>query len=293
MKPANRIQILVRELNEHNHRYAVLNAPTISDRAYDELMHELIDLETAHPDLILPDSPTQRITSDLSKDFPTVQHEVPMLSLDNTYSEDELRDFEDRIRRELPDEDLQYVAELKIDGVALSLTYENGLLLRGVTRGNGAQGEDITPNVKTIQSIPLRLREPVSCEIRGEVYLNHKTFDAINVQREKNGENPFANPRNATSGSLKLQDARLVAERRLSFFAYFLRSPDAQQNTHEENLAYTTHLGLPVNPNRAVCNNIDDILNYAHEWQEKRPDLPYDIDGIVIKVNSVTQQTKL
>ena len=293
MTPSDRMQTLVRELNEHNHRYAVLNAPTISDRAYDKLMHELIDLETLHPGLIQPDSPTQRVTSDLSKAFPTVQHEVPMLSLDNTYSEDELRDFEDRIRRELPDEDLQYVAELKIDGVALSLTYENGLLVRGVTRGNGAQGEDITPNVKTIQSIPIRLAEPVSCEIRGEVYLNHQTFDAINVQREKNDENPFANPRNATSGSLKLQDARLVAKRHLSFFAYFFRSADAQQNTHAENLDYTAHLGLPVNPNRAICNNIDDILKYAHEWHEKRPDLPYDIDGIVIKVNSVTQQNKL
>jgi DNA ligase (NAD+) len=293
MNSADRIQALVRELNEHNHCYAVLNAPTVSDRAYDELMHELTELETLHPDLIQPDSPTQRVTSDLTKEFATVQHEVPMLSLDNTYSEDELRDFENRIRRELPDEDLQYVAELKIDGVALSLTYENGLLVRGLTRGNGVQGEDITPNVKTIQSIPIRLSEPISCEIRGEVYLNHKTFDAINVQRKKNDVNPFANPRNATSGSLKLQDARLVAERRLSFFAYFFRSPDAQRDTHAENLDYTAHLGLPVNPNRAVCDNFDDILKYARKWQEKRPDLPYDIDGIVIKVNSVTQQNKL
>jgi len=260
----NRIAQLVNELNEHNHRYAVLNAPTISDRAYDELMHELIDLETQHPDLIQPESPTQRVSSDLTKEFPTVQHDIPMLSLDNTYSEDELKDFEDRIRRELPDEDLQYVAELKIDGVALSLTYENGLLVRGVTRGNGTQGEDITPNVKTIQSIPIRLKDPVAyCEIRGEVYLDHKTFDAINIQREKNEENPFANPRNATSGSLKLQDARLVAKRHLSFFAYSFRSSDTQQETHAKNLDYTAHLGLPVNPNRALCKNLDDILKYA------------------------------
>ena len=214
MNPTDRIAQLVEQLNEHNYRYAVLNDPTISDREYDTLMRELSDLEARHPDLIQLDSPTQRVTSDLTRDFPTVQHGVPMLSLDNTYSEDELRDFEDRIRRELPDEELQYVAELKIDGVALSLIYENGLLTRGVTRGNGTQGEDITPNVKTIKSIPIRLKACAAsmssnhaveeglfsnlipyCEIRGEVYLDHNTFDAINVQREKNEENPFANPR--------------------------------------------------------------------------------------------------
>ena len=303
MKPTDRIAQLVEQLNEHNYRYAVLNDPVISDRDYDALMRELKDLEAQHPDLIQPDSPTQRVTSDLTREFPTVQHEVPMLSLDNTYSEDELRDFEDRIRRELPDEELQYVAELKIDGVALSLIYENGLLTRGVTRGNGTQGEDITPNVKTIKSIPIRLKacaemglfsNPVPyCEIRGEVYLDHNTFDEINVQREKNEENPFANPRNATSGSLKLQDAQQVAARRLSFFAYSFRSRDIQLSTHDENLSYLERLGLPVNANRALCENIDDILTQAREWQEKRPDLPYDIDGIVIKVNSIAQQNKL
>ena len=303
MNPTNRIAQLVEQLNEHNYRYAVLNDPVISDREYDALLRELSDLEARHPDLIQPDSPTQRVTSDLTREFPTVQHDVPMLSLDNTYSEDELRDFEDRIRRELPDEELQYVAELKIDGVALSLIYENGLLIRGVTRGNGTQGEDITPNVKTIKSIPIRLKacaemglfsNPVSyCEIRGEVYLDHNTFDAINVQREKNEENPFANPRNATSGSLKLQDAQQVAERRLSFFAYSFRSRDIQLPTHGENLSYLESLGLPVNANRVLCDNIDDIIAQAREWQEKRPDLPYDIDGIVIKVNSIAQQNKL
>ncbi len=294
MKPTDRIAQLVEQLNEHNYRYAVLNDPAISDREYDALMRELSDLEAQHPDLIQPDSPTQRVTSDLTREFPTVQHQVPMLSLDNTYSEDELRDFEDRIRRELPDEELQYVAELKIDGVALSLIYENGLLTRGVTRGNGTQGEDITPNVKTIKSIPIRLKDPVPyCEIRGEVYLDHNTFDAINVQREKNEENPFANPRNATSGSLKLQDAQQVAERRLSFFAYSFRSPNIQLPTHGENLSYLERLGLPVNTNHALCDNIDDILTQAREWEEERQKLKYDIDGIVIKVNSITQQNKL
>ena len=311
MNPTNRIAQLVEQLNEHNYRYAVLNDPVISDREYDALMRELSDLEARHPDLIQPDSPTQRVTSDLTREFPTVQHDVPMLSLDNTYSEDELRDFEDRIRRELPDEELQYVAELKIDGVALSLIYENGLLTRGVTRGNGTHGEDITPNVKTIKSIPIRLKacaESMSsndaigeglfsnlipyCEIRGEVYLDHNTFDAINVQREKNEENPFANPRNATSGSLKLQDAQQVAERRLSFFAYSFRSPTIQLPTHGENLSYLERLGLPVTEH-VLCKNIDDIIAQTREWQEERQKLEYDIDGIVIKVNSIAQQHKL
>ena len=302
MNPTDRIAQLVEQLNEHNYRYAVLNDPVISDRAYDDLMRELSDLEARHPDLIRPDSPTQRVTSDLTLQFPTVQHDIPMLSLDNTYSEDELRDFEDRIRRELPDEELQYVAELKIDGVALSLIYENGLLTRGVTRGNGTQGEDITPNVKTIKSIPIRLKACVDmglfsnlipyCEIRGEVYLDHNTFDAINVQREKNEENPFANPRNATSGSLKLQDAQQVAERRLSFFAYSFRSPTIQLPTHGENLSYLERLGLPVTEH-VLCENIDDIIAQTREWQEERQKLEYDIDGIVIKVNSIAQQNKL
>ena len=311
MNPTNRIAQLVEQLNEHNYRYAVLNDPVVSDRAYDALMRELSDLEARHPDLIQPDSPTQRVTSDLTLQFPTVPHDVPMLSLDNTYSEDELRDFEDRIRRELPDEELQYVAELKIDGVALSLIYENGLLTRGVTRGNGTQGEDITPNVKTIKSIPIRLKAcaesmssndaigeglfstPVPyCEIRGEVYLDHNTFDAINVQREKNEENPFANPRNATSGSLKLQDAQQVAERRLSFFAYSFRSPTIQLPTHGENLSYLDRLGLPVTEH-VLCENIDDIIAQTREWQEERQKLEYDIDGIVIKVNHMAQQNKL
>ena len=289
-----RIAQLVDELNDHNYRYAVRDAPVISDRAYDELMRELIDLEARYPDLIQPDSPTQRVTSDLTRQFPTVQHDVPMLSLDNTYSEAEIGDFEARVRRELPNEASQYVAELKIDGVALSLIYENGLLLRGVTRGNGLQGEDITPNVKTIRSIPIRLKAPVPfCEIRGEVYLAHNAFDEMNAQREKKGENPFANPRNAAAGSLKLQDARLVAERRLSFFAYSLRVPDAQPSTHAAHLERMEALGLPVNPHRASCDTIDDILAFAREWRDKRPDLPYDIDGIVIKVDDLAQQDKL
>lgn len=293
MTTAQRIQALVRELNEHNHRYSVLNAPVISDSEYDRLLRELTDLETQHPDLVEPDSPTRRVSSDLSKTFPTVAHDAPMLSLDNTYSEEELRDFEARIRRELPGDDLEYVAELKIDGVALSLTYENGLLLRGVTRGDGVQGEDITPNVRTIASIPIRLREPLArCEVRGEAYLTHGAFEAINARRAQEDEPLFANPRNAAAGSLKLQDPRLVSRRRLSFFAYHLNLP-GQNHTHADNLLHLIALGFPVNTNRAVCKNIDDILRFAHHWQQKRPELPYDIDGIVVKVNAIAQQRKL
>ncbi len=293
-KPADRIDGLVRELNEHNYRYNVLSAPIISDQDFDRLLRELIDLEAEHPDLVRPDSPTQRVGSDLSKTFPTVVHNVPMLSLDNTYSEDELREFETRIRRELPGEDLCYVAELKIDGVALSLTYENGLLLRGVTRGDGVRGEDITPNVKTIPSIPIRLREPVDrCEVRGEVYLTHKTFQAINREREKAGETPFANPRNAAAGSLKLRDPRLVAKRRLSFFAYFFRTPDPPFHTHAETLDHLEHLRFAVNSERAVCETLDDIVDHIHAWDRTRDTLSYDIDGVVVKLNATSQQDKL
>ncbi|MCZ6633262.1 MAG: NAD-dependent DNA ligase LigA [bacterium] len=292
--PAARIEALVPELNEHNYRYNVLGQPTISDQEFDKLLHELTNLEAAHPDLIRPDSPTQRVGSDLSKTFPTVVHDVPMLSLDNTYSEDEIREFETRIRRELPDEKLRYVTELKIDGVALSLTYENGLLVRGVTRGDGLQGEDITPNVKTIQSIPIRLKEPIPyCEVRGEVYLHHDIFSAINKDREKEKESLFANPRNATAGSLKLQDPRLVAKRRLSFFAYFLRAPGESDPSHAESLDRLERLGFSVNPERRLCNTIEDIVAYLQKWEKKRETLPYNTDGTVIKLDALDQQQKL
>ena len=289
-----RIDALVRELNEHLYRYHILNAPTISDQDYDHLLRELSDLEAEHPDLVPPDSPTRRVGSDLSETFPTVLHDLPMLSLGNTYSEDEFREFETRIRRELPDEPLTYVAELKIDGVALSLTYENGLLVRGVTRGDGVQGEEITPNVRTLPSIPLRLREPLEgCEVRGEVYLTREAFEAINRQREQDGDNRFANPRNAAAGSLKLQDPRLVAQRGLSFFAYAFRAPEPTFTSHAETLDFMTHLGFSVNPERVLCHSIDDILRYARNWDRKRQNLNYDIDGIVIKLDAFAQQSRL
>ena len=290
----NRIERLVRELNEHSYRYYVLDAPTVSDRKFDELMGELAELESGHPDLVPPDSPTRRVGSDLSGTFPTVRHEIPMLSLDNTYSAADLTEFDARLRRELPGEDLVYLAELKVDGVALSLTYENGLLVRGVTRGDGTQGEEITPNVRTIRSIPIRLREPVErCEIRGEVYLTREDFDAINKEREQREEPLFANPRNTAAGSLKLQDPRLVAERNLSFFAHGLLTPGGVNARHSESLDHLGRLGFSVNSERRRCNSIDEIVSYWRTWDRKRESLVYEIDGIVVKVDDLGQQRRL
>ena len=290
----NRIERLVRELNEHSYRYYVLGATTVSDEEFDRLMGQLADLESGHPDLIPSDSPTRRVGSDLSGSFPTVRHDVPMLSLDNTYSEADLIEFDARLRRDLPGEDLVYLAELKVDGVALSLTYENGLLVRGVTRGDGLQGEDITPNVRTIRSIPLRLREPVDrCEVRGEVYLTRKHFDAINKEREQREETLFANPRNTAAGSLKLQDPRLVADRNLSFFAHGLLTPQPQHDLHSEGLNRLERLGFSVNPEHRHCRSTEDVVAYLRTWDRDRESLPYEIDGIVVKIDALAQQARL
>ena len=292
--PADKIRQLTEELNEHNYLYNVLSKPKISDEKYDALLRELADLEEAHPGLVLPDSPTKRVGSDLSKSFPTVVHDVPMLSLDNTYSQDELAEFDARLRRELPGEDLAYAVELKIDGVALSLTYENGLLVRGVTRGDGVQGEEITPNVRTIRSIPIRLRNPMDfCEVRGEVYLSKGAFIEINRRREQNEEALFANPRNAASGTLKMQDPRIVAERNLSFFAYFLRAPEADVTDHSEGVDLLGELGFSVNPERLTCRSLEEIVGYWEKWDGDRDELDYEIDGIVVKLNNLAQQGKL
>jgi DNA ligase (NAD+) len=293
-KPADRIRQLTEELNEHNYLYNVLSKPSISDQDYDTLLRELADLEETRPDLVLPDSPTKRVGSDLSKSFRTVVHDVPMLSLDNTYSQDELAEFDARLRRELPGEDLDYAVELKIDGVALSLTYENGLLVRGVTRGDGVQGEEITPNVRTIRSIPIRLREPLDfCEVRGEVYLSKGSFGEINRRREEQEEALFANPRNAASGTLKMQDPRIVAERNLSFFAYFLRAPGANVTHHTKGVDFLEKLGFSVNPERLTCGTLDEIVKYWEKWDGGRDELNYEIDGIVVKLNNLAQQGKL
>lgn len=285
---------LVDELNEHDYRYRVLAEPTISDREFDELLKELESLEAAHPDHVLPDSPTRRVGSDLTKSFETVVHAVPMLSLDNTYSEEEVREFDARIRRELEDEEIAYSAELKIDGVALSLTYEDGLLVRGVTRGDGVQGEDITPNVRTIRSIPIRLRGDIgTCEVRGEVYLTHEAFAANNREREARDEPLFANPRNSAAGTLKLQDPRIVAARNLSYFAYSLRTDEPTSDSHFERLQLLEDAGFAVNPERRRVETADEIIACGREYEAKRADLPYDIDGVVVKLDSYRLQDEL
>lgn len=298
--PAQRAAELRTQIHEHNYRYYVLNDPTVSDREFDALLEELQHLEDAHPELITPDSPTQRVGSDLSSAFPTVTHARPMLSLANTYSEEEARDFDRRVRERLGDQPFRYVAELKIDGVAISLTYEDGLLVRGVTRGNGEQGDEITPNVRTIRSVPLRVRPTdvkgtplANFEVRGEVYMEVEDFRQMNREREERGEKTFANPRNSTAGSLKMMDPRLVAERPLNLFVYYLYTDDATLSRHSENLELLKKLGFRVNPGSAICETIDDVSSFWKEWSEKRETLPFEIDGVVVKVDSLAQQEEL
>jgi DNA ligase (NAD+) len=296
-----RIAELVERLNYYNKRYYVDNVSEISDYEFDRLMDELRRLEEAFPDLVFPDSPTQRVGSDLTKEFPTVRHRYPMLSLDNTYSEGELREFEQRIRRFLglaATEPIEYVCELKIDGVSISLIYDSkGYLQRGVTRGNGVEGEDVTPNIKTIASIPLRIesREPLPAyvEIRGEVVLTKAQFQKLNEQRAMDGEPLFANPRNTAAGTLKLQDPQEVARRRLSCYTYFLLTEPAIVKSHWEALEQLGSWQLPVSPHARLCRNIDEVLSYVQEWEHKRHELPFETDGIVVKVNRYDWQEQL
>ncbi|GIV39523.1 MAG: DNA ligase [Thermonema sp.] len=296
-----RIQELVERINYYNKRYYVDSVSEISDYEFDQLMDELRRLEEAFPDLALPDSPTRRVGSDLTKEFPTVRHRYPMLSLDNTYSEGELREFEQRIRRFLgltASEPIEYVCELKIDGVSISLIYDStGILQRGVTRGNGVEGEDVTPNIKTIASIPLRIesREPLPAyvEVRGEVVLTKAQFQKLNEQRAMDGEPLFANPRNTAAGTLKLQDPKEVARRRLSCYTYFLLTEPRIVSSHWEALQQLERWQLPVSPHARLCNNIEEVLAYVQEWEAKRHDLPFEIDGIVIKVNRYDWQEQL
>jgi DNA ligase (NAD+) len=292
--PDDRIRELVEALNEHDYRYRVLAAPTISDQEFDERLQELQDLESQHAELIVAESPTQRVGSDLTKSFNTVAHPTPMLSLDNTYSEEEVVEFDTRLRRDLPDEEITYSAELKIDGVALSLIYEDGLLVRGVTRGDGTQGEDITPNVRTIRSIPIRLRGSLrDCEVRGEAYLDHAAFAAINKEREDREEPLFANPRNSAAGSLKLQDPALVAHRNLSYFAYALHGDAIGTDSHFDRLTLLAESGFAVNPERKRLADAPEIISYWRTHGTKRNELSYDIDGVVIKLDSRRLQEEL
>jgi len=290
-----RIERLRKEIEEHNYKYYVLAQPSISDFEYDTLMNELISLEEQFPDLKDETSPSQRVGSDINKEFNQVRHRYPMYSLGNTYSPEEVADFETRIKKELSGT-IEYVCELKYDGVAIALTYRNGRLERAVTRGDGIQGDDVTDNVKTIRSIPLSLMGddyPDEFVIRGEILFSHQAFEQINREKEKKGESPFANPRNAAAGTLKLQKSSMVARRPLDCFLYSLVGENLPYPYHYENLVKAKEWGFKISAQLQKCRNIDEIFDYINYWDKERENLPYDIDGVVIKVNSHDQQDEL
>ena len=295
MEAKDKIKALREALEQHNYNYYVLSAPTISDREFDEMMKELQTLEEAHPEYADPHSPTQRVGSDLSKEFEQVVHKYPMLSLGNTYSEDEVKDFYERIARDL-NEPFEIVAELKYDGTSISLIYENGRLLRAVTRGDGTRGDDVTANVKTIRSVPLKLMGkgyPAVFEIRGEILLPWAEFDRLNKEREEQEEPLFANPRNAASGTLKQQNPTVVAARKLDAYFYYLLGEDLPAETHYDNLEAARSWGFKIPDVIRKCNSLQDIYDYIAYWDTERKNLPVATDGIVLKVNSLRQQKNL
>ena len=293
-----RVESLKSRIREHDYKYYILSNPEISDREYDLLMDELKNLEEKYPELRTEDSPTVRVSAGVQEGFKTVKHIQKMLSLDNTYSFEEIAEWEERLRKTIgAGVQIEYVAELKIDGVSANLTYEKGKLVVGSTRGDGESGEDVTQNIKTIRAIPLRLRSnspPEIIEIRGEVYMERNGFLTLNKEREDEGEVLFANPRNATSGSLKLLDSSSVAKRRLNFFAH---SPGAYEDlnisTQWEFFGNLKIWGVRTNPSSKLCKDLDEVMDYCRGWQEKREKLTYDIDGVVIKVNSFAHQKRL
>ena len=290
-----KIKQLTTIINQHNYQYYVLDNPTIEDYEFDMLLNELIELEKQYPDLLLPDSPTQRVGGEITKRFEQFKHENPMLSLSNTYNQTELEEFDKRIKNGLFVEEVEYVCELKYDGVAISLLYENGLLKRAVTRGDGIQGDDVTANVKTIRSIPLRLQGhcPDKLEVRGEIVLPHDSFYSLNEEREMVGEAKFANPRNAASGSLKLQNSAEVAKRNLDCFLYFVYNQNPEYDTHYESIQQLKKWGFKVHPYIEVCKSINQVFDFISTWDTKRKTLPFDVDGIVIKINRYSQQQQL
>ena len=294
---SKRIDQLREEIRGHDYLYYVLNQPKIGDRQYDELFAELKSLEQAEPHLITPDSPTQRVSEQPLEGFATVRHAVPMLSMDNTYNAEELIAFDKRVARQLGGEDYDYVVELKIDGLAISLRYEEGILVTAATRGNGEVGDNVTANVRTIKAVPLTLlgtNIPAVLEVRGEVYMPTSSFVELNKLRDEAGESAFANPRNAAAGSLKLLDARITAARNLSFFAYATGEiSEPLASGHCETLQRLKELSLPVNPNISRARDVDEALDICFGWSERRSELDYQIDGMVIKVNRFDQRDVL
>lgn len=293
---SRRMAELVELINHHDSKYYVENSPEISDFEYDQLLSELKSLEASHPDLVLQDSPTMRVSGKPVKEFTVVEHKVPMLSLDNSYSPEDLREFDGRVRRLLVGESIEYVVEPKIDGLGVAILYKGGKFVRGATRGDGVSGEDVTANIKTIRSVPLRLGEASllnDSEVRGEVYMPISSFKRLNQEREKRGEPPFANPRNAAAGSIRQLDPSIAASRRLDAFFYTLSYTDRKFTKHLECLEAMRDSGLRINPNIRRFQTIDEAIGYCLDWEEKRDTLDYEIDGMVIKIDSLDQQERL
>ncbi|MEH7371138.1 MULTISPECIES: NAD-dependent DNA ligase LigA [Priestia] len=289
----SRVQELRDLLNQYGYEYYVLDQPSVPDAEYDKLMNELIEIEESFPELKTADSPTQRIGGQVLDAFEKVQHQTSMLSLGNAFNEEDLRDFDRRVHQAVGDE-FSYVCELKIDGLAVSLRYEDGYLVLGATRGDGTTGENITENLKTIRSIPLRIKEPLSMEVRGEAFMPRKSFEALNEAKMERDEVPFANPRNAAAGSLRQLDPKIAAKRNLDIFVYAMTDTgELEIDSHSESLNLLDELGFKTNRERQTCETIDDVIAYIESWQTQRPELSYDIDGIVVKVDSFDQQAEL
>lgn len=296
-----RIRDLGKELNQHNYNYYVLDTPLISDFEFDKLLEELIQLERDFPELLSPESPSQRVGGQVTKEFSSVKHRYPMLSLSNSYNEEDLIDFDRRAREGLGltgglfAETLTYVCELKFDGLSISLRYADGKLQQAVTRGDGVQGDDVTTNVRTIGSVPLSLKGtyPADFEIRGEIFMPRPVFDRINNEREEIGESPLANPRNAASGTMKMQDSRVVASRKLDCFLYNLIGTDLQFKTHYESLQAAKAWGFKISPESRLVQGLEGLFDFINYWDKRRASLPFDIDGIVIKLNDYRQQQQL
>ena len=290
------ISKLTDEVNHHNELYYQKSKPVISDFEFDTLLAQLVKLENEFPALRLPDSPTQRVGGTITKEFTTVFHQYPMLSLGNTYSEEELMDFDGRVAKILEGDPFEYFCELKFDGVSISLLYEDGLLTKAVTRGDGVRGDDVTANIKTIRSLPLRIKSkkiPPRFEVRGEVFLPKEVFKQMNKEREDIGEETYANARNTASGTVKMQDSTEVAKRKLDCYAYYLLGDDIDSETHEESISKLESWGFNVSPTYKKCKNMQAVLEYIKHWEHKRSDLLLDTDGVVIKVNSLEQQERL
>jgi DNA ligase (NAD+) len=293
--PAVQIEQLSEELRHHEHQYYVLDAPEIADAEYDALMRRLQALETQHPELLTPDSPTQRVGGKPREGFIKVPHSSPLLSLDNALNEAELRDFDRRVRDLLGGAEYRYVTELKLDGLSMAAHYRDGKFTQAITRGDGTVGEDVTENARTIRSLPLRVKSGLTAfEVRGETVMSRRAFERLNAERDAKGLSRFANPRNAAAGSLRLLEPRLTAERRLEYYTYFLLTEGRPAfDSHWHSLEELRHLGFQVNPHSKICLTIDEVFDLCNTWEGKREDLPYDIDGVVVKVDSVEQQRLL